>query len=57
MDSFVFVDTNLINLGWWSPYIAFAGGFNWSTQHFIFIAKRWSVGNDKRIPGTDFHAH
>ena len=25
---------------------AFAGDFNWSTQHFNLIAKRWSVEYD-----------
>ncbi len=39
-------DTSLLNLGWWSPYIAFSGDFNWSTQHFSLIAKRWSVEYD-----------
>jgi hypothetical protein len=30
---------------------ALYGGFNWSTQHFIFITKRWSVENG--IPNTN----
>jgi hypothetical protein len=32
MDSFVFVDTSLINLGWWSPYIA--SGFSDAVPKF-----------------------